>query len=79
MEPGVLAGHVSKPAFLCTNFRSYKCDVILDHGVQDGLVCNAHGEMRSTYRILVGKYEGKKAVERPRHRWEDHVKIVMKR
>jgi len=27
------------------------------------------------YRILVGKPEGKRPMRRPRHRWEDNIKI----
>jgi hypothetical protein len=33
-----------------------------------GEVCRAYGERRGAYRVLVGKYEGKRALERPRHR-----------
>jgi len=33
------------------------------------------GERRNTYRVLVGKTEGKRTVGRPRHRWEDSIKI----
>ena len=33
------------------------------------------GERRGTYRVLVGKPEGKKPHERPRHRWEDNIKM----
>ena len=33
------------------------------------------GESKSLYRILVGKYEGKKPLGRPRHRWKDNMKI----
>jgi hypothetical protein len=29
------------------------------------------GEGRNVYRVLVGKAEGKRPLERPRHRWED--------
>jgi hypothetical protein len=29
------------------------------------------GEMRKTYKILVGKPEGKIPLGRPRHRWKD--------
>jgi hypothetical protein len=32
-------------------------------------------EMRSTYKILVGKPEGKRLLVRPRHKWEGHVKM----
>ena len=33
------------------------------------------GERRCVYRVLVGKAEGKTPVERPRHRWEDNIKM----
>jgi len=33
------------------------------------------GEMRGVYRILVGKPEGKRPLERPRLRWEDNIKM----
>jgi hypothetical protein len=33
------------------------------------------GEKRTLYRILVGKPEGKRQLERPRHRWEDNIKL----
>jgi hypothetical protein len=30
---------------------------------------------RGVHRVLVGKPEGKKPLGRPRHRWEDNIKI----
>ena len=33
------------------------------------------GEGRGVQRVLVGKPEGKRPLERPRHRWEDNVKM----
>ena len=33
------------------------------------------GEGRGTYRVLVGKPEGKRPLGRPRHRWEDNIKM----
>ena len=33
------------------------------------------GEMRGVYRVLVGKPEGKRPYGRPRHRWEDNIKM----
>jgi hypothetical protein len=33
------------------------------------------GERRDVYSVLVGKSEGKRLPGRPRHRWEDNVKI----
>jgi hypothetical protein len=33
------------------------------------------GEERCAYRVLVGKPEGKRPLERPRRRWEDYIKM----
>ena len=33
------------------------------------------GQERGVYRVLVGKPEGKRPLGRPRHRWEDNIKI----
>ena len=33
------------------------------------------GEGRGVYRVLVGKPEGKRTLERPRHRWENNNKM----
>jgi hypothetical protein len=33
------------------------------------------GEERGVYRILVGKPEGKRPLGRPRHKWEDNIKM----
>jgi hypothetical protein len=33
------------------------------------------GEERSVYTILVGKLEGKRPLVRPRHRWEDNIRM----
>jgi len=33
------------------------------------------GERRGVYRVLVGKPEEKRALGRPRCRWEDNIKI----
>jgi hypothetical protein len=32
----------------------------------------------STYRVLVQKPEGKRQLGRPRHRWEDNIKIDLR-
>jgi hypothetical protein len=34
------------------------------------------GERRGEYRVLVGKPEGKRALGRPRHGWEDNIQEV---
>jgi hypothetical protein len=33
------------------------------------------GEERKLYKVLVGKPEGKRPLKRPRHRWEDGVRM----
>jgi hypothetical protein len=33
------------------------------------------GEGRGVYRVLVGKPEGKRPLERPMRRWEDNIKM----
>jgi hypothetical protein len=33
------------------------------------------GERRGVYRVLVGKPEGKRPLGRPRHKWEDNIKM----
>ena len=33
------------------------------------------GEERGTYRVLVGKPEGKRPLGRPRHRWVDNIRM----
>jgi hypothetical protein len=40
-----------------------------------GGACSTYGERRGVYRVLVGKPEGKKPLGRPRHRWEDDIKL----
>ena len=32
------------------------------------------GERRGVYRVLVGKPEGKRPLERPKRRWENNIK-----
>jgi hypothetical protein len=36
------------------------------------------GEGRGVYRFWVGRSEGKRPLERPRHRWEDNIKIDLR-
>jgi hypothetical protein len=33
------------------------------------------GEGRGVYRVLVGRPEGKRPLERPRRKWEDNIKL----
>jgi hypothetical protein len=36
------------------------------------------GEKRNAYRILVGKPEGKRPLGRPRLKWLDNIKLVLR-
>jgi hypothetical protein len=36
------------------------------------------GEGRGVYRVLVGRPEGKRPLRRPRHRWEDNIKLDLR-
>ncbi|KAJ4428006.1 hypothetical protein ANN_24020 [Periplaneta americana] len=36
------------------------------------------GESRNTYRVLVGRPEGKRPLGRPRRRWEDNIKMGLR-
>jgi len=40
-----------------------------------GGACSTYGESRGVYRVLVGKREGKRPLERPRRRLEDNIKM----
>jgi len=37
------------------------------------------GEGRGMYRVLVGKPKGKRPLGRPRHRWEDNIKMDLQK
>jgi hypothetical protein len=39
-----------------------------------GGACSTYGGGGGVCRVLVGKPEGKRPLERPRHRWEDNIK-----
>jgi hypothetical protein len=36
------------------------------------------GEVRGAYNILVGRHEGRRPLGRPRHRWEDNIKMDLR-
>jgi hypothetical protein len=37
------------------------------------------GEETKVYKVLVGKPEGKRPLRRPRHKWEDGIRMDLKR
>jgi hypothetical protein len=36
------------------------------------------GDDRNVYRVLMGKPEGNRPLERPRRRWEDGIRIYLR-
>jgi hypothetical protein len=40
--------------------------------------CGTHGDGRGVYRVLVGRPEGKRPLERPRRRWEGNIKMDLR-
>jgi hypothetical protein len=42
-----------------------------------GGACSAYVRGDVMYRVLVGKPEGKRALERRRRRWEDNINVVL--
>jgi hypothetical protein len=44
-----------------------------------GRACGTHERGQNVYRVLVGKPEGKRLLERPRPRWEYGIKWTLGR
>jgi hypothetical protein len=38
-----------------------------------------HGRDGNVYIILVGKLDGKKPLKRPRHRWDDSIRMDLRK
>ena len=36
------------------------------------------GERKGAYRVLMAKPEGRRPLERPRHRWEDNIQMDLR-
>jgi hypothetical protein len=43
-----------------------------------GETCDTHGGGERCLGVLVGRPEGKRPVGRPRHRWEDNIKMDLR-
>jgi hypothetical protein len=37
------------------------------------------GEMRNAYNISIGKPDGRRPLGGPSHRWEDNIRIVLRK
>jgi hypothetical protein len=44
-----------------------------------GGTCSADGEERGVYRVLAGKPEEKRPLERPSRRWEDNIRMDLQK
>jgi hypothetical protein len=42
------------------------------------MFCRIQGEESKVYKVLVGKPEGRRALGRPRHRWEDMIRMNLR-
>jgi hypothetical protein len=42
------------------------------------IACSTHRRMKKTYKILVGKPEGKRPLGRPGRRWDDIIVMDLK-
>ena len=42
--------------------------------IEMGVLCGTYGESRGAYSVLVAKAEGKRPLERPRHKWK-HINM----
>jgi hypothetical protein len=40
-----------------------------------GGACSTYVRKESAYRVLVGRPEGRRPLERSRHRWDDNIKM----
>ena len=40
-----------------------------------GGACSTYGREQSVYRVSAGKPKGNRPLRRPRHRWEDNIKM----
>ena len=43
-----------------------------------GRTRSTYATVQKAYRVLVGKPEGKRPLGRPRRRWEDNIKMVLR-
>jgi hypothetical protein len=43
-----------------------------------GRACGTHGTGQKSVEVLVGKPDGKIPLKRPRHRWDDGIKMDLK-
>jgi hypothetical protein len=72
--------HREQISLLCTTSGPKDCIIIRQRHYlckedEMGGTCSTHGNLRNAYKVLVGKYEGKISLGRPRLRWEDNIRM----
>jgi hypothetical protein len=57
--------------------RKHSCSIKIFHhrAAYSGRACSTNGEKSNAYRMLVGKPEGERPLERPSRRWVDNIKM----
>jgi len=56
----------------------FTCRVIKSRRIKWAGHVTRVGEGRGVYRVLVGRPEGKRPLGRPKHRWEDNIKMDLR-
>ena len=46
--------------------------------IEMGRACSTHGARRGAHRVLVEKPEGRRIIRKPRHRWEESIKLDLR-
>jgi hypothetical protein len=68
--------HHKKLIMLWNSQRSLTIRLIFQYNLKRWAGHVAHlGARRGAYRVLVGKPEGRRPLEGPRHRWDDNFKV----
>jgi hypothetical protein len=44
-----------------------------------GIACSIDGEEMNAYTVLVGNPEGNRPLGRPRHGWENNIKLILQK
>jgi hypothetical protein len=60
-----------------TNFNNSSISTIKSEGIRWAGHVACKGQRTGAYRVLVGKPEGKRPLQRPRHRWEYNIKMCI--
>jgi hypothetical protein len=65
-------------SFITCTFAKYNYNYQVKEDEMGG-ACSTNGEKSNAYRILVGKPEGKRPLGRSRRRWEDNIRMYLRK